>query len=122
MTHGLDTGFLVAAEVIEHAEHSAARQTLSRLLAGGDRIAMAPQVLAEFIHIVTDPRRFSQPLNMPEALRSNGGRRAKSIRYFPTLLPRSSSWRGCTRFPSVANDCSIRFWQPPITRPEFNRS
>lgn len=67
MTHGLDTGFLVAAEVTEHTEHLAARQTLSRLLTAGDRIAMAPQVLAEFVHIVTDPRRFSQPLNMPEA-------------------------------------------------------
>jgi hypothetical protein len=28
MIHGLDTGFLVAAEVREHAEHAAARYTL----------------------------------------------------------------------------------------------
>src|SRR5262249_1398580 len=38
--------------------------TLARLLSAGDLIAMAPQVLAEFIHIVTDPRRFVQPLDM----------------------------------------------------------
>jgi len=64
MIHGLDTGFLVAAEVTEHAEHAGARDTLARLLSAGDLIAIAPQVLAEFIHIVTDPRRFTQPLDM----------------------------------------------------------
>ena len=64
MIHGLDTGFLVAAEVAEHAEHTAARETLARLTAGGDQIALAPQLLAEFIHVVTDPRRFAQPLEV----------------------------------------------------------
>jgi predicted nucleic acid-binding protein len=68
MIHGMDTGFLVAAEVAEHAEHRNARQTLSRLVNAGDRIAIAPQVLAEFIHVVTDPRRFSQPLEGEVAL------------------------------------------------------
>src|SRR5271155_1704804 len=69
MIHGLDTGFLVAAEVLEHADHVAARNTLARLLAAGDQFAIAPQVLAEFIHIVTDPRRFAQPLDMMTAHR-----------------------------------------------------
>jgi predicted nucleic acid-binding protein len=69
MIHGLDTGFLVAAGVLEHAEHVAARDTLARLIAAGDLIAIAPQVLAEFIHIVTDPRRFVQPLDITAALR-----------------------------------------------------
>jgi predicted nucleic acid-binding protein len=67
MMHGLDTGFLVAAEVREHAEHAAARDTLARLLSARDVVAIAPQVLAEFIHIVTDPRRFTQPLDMNSA-------------------------------------------------------
>ena len=67
MVHGLDTGFLVAAEVAEHADHSAARQTLARLVAAADRIAIAPQILAELIHVVTDPRRFTEPLSMEEA-------------------------------------------------------
>ena len=49
MIHGLDTGFLVAAEVREHAEHAGARVTLAQVLAAGDVIAIAPQVLAEFI-------------------------------------------------------------------------
>jgi predicted nucleic acid-binding protein len=67
MIHGLDTGFLVAAEVKEHADHAAARDQLARLLPAGGLIGIAPQVLAEFIHIVTDPRRFAQPLDMTAA-------------------------------------------------------
>ncbi len=67
MIHGLDTGFLVAAAVAEHAEHADARATLARLLGAGDRVAIAPQVLAEFIHVVTDPRRFTHPLDMSAA-------------------------------------------------------
>jgi predicted nucleic acid-binding protein len=67
MIHGVDTGFLVAAEVAEHVEHSAARQKLAEFVVAGDRIAIAPQVLAEFIHVVTDPRRFTQPLDLDQA-------------------------------------------------------
>jgi predicted nucleic acid-binding protein len=64
MIHGLDTGFLVAFEHAEHNEHAAARQTLARLIAAGDLLAIAPQVLAEFIHVITDSRRFIKPLDM----------------------------------------------------------
>jgi|SRR5579872_4171251 len=69
MTHGLDTGFLVAAEVAEHPSHARARAILSERLAAGDQLAITPQVLAEFIHIVTDGRRFSKPLPVSEAIR-----------------------------------------------------
>lgn len=68
MLHGLDTGFLIAAEVVEHAEHIAARDMIARLLAASDRIAIAPQIPAEFIHVATDPRRFAQPLDMNSSL------------------------------------------------------
>ena len=61
MIHGLDTGFLVAAEVREHAEHAGARVTLAQVLSAGDVIAIAPQVLAEFIHGMTPPARVSEP-------------------------------------------------------------
>jgi predicted nucleic acid-binding protein len=67
MIHGLDTGFLVAAEVREHAAHGDARATLAQVLSAGDVIAVAPRVLAELIHVVTDPRRFTQPLDMNAA-------------------------------------------------------
>ena len=67
MIHGLDTSFLVAAEMAEHADHAAARNTLAQLLAVHDEIAIAPQVLAEFIHVATDSRRFAQALDMNAA-------------------------------------------------------
>ena len=68
MTHGFDTTFLVAAEVTAHSEHAASRSRLSTLRSAGDDFAIAPQVLAEFVHIVTDSRRFSAPLSMAAAL------------------------------------------------------
>ena len=68
MTHGVDTGFLVSVEVAEHPAHHSARCILQELRAAGHRFGLAPQVLAEFIHIVTDPKRFSQPLDMETAL------------------------------------------------------
>jgi predicted nucleic acid-binding protein len=67
MMYGLDTGFLVAAEVTEHADYAVARGTIALLRAAGDKIAIAPQVLAEFIHVVTDPRRFTSPLDITAA-------------------------------------------------------
>jgi predicted nucleic acid-binding protein len=67
MIHGLDTGFLVAGEIREHAAHTDARAKLAQVVSAGDVIAIAPQVLAEFIHVVTDPRRFTQPLDMSSA-------------------------------------------------------
>jgi predicted nucleic acid-binding protein len=67
VNHGIDTGFLVAAEVIEHANHRAARAKIAELATAGDKFAIAPQVLAEFIHVVTDPRRFATPLTMDAA-------------------------------------------------------
>lgn len=67
MIHGLDTGFLVAAEIEEHAQHASARATLAQVVSASGTIGIAPQVLAEFIHIVTDPRRFTKPLDMTTA-------------------------------------------------------
>jgi predicted nucleic acid-binding protein len=68
VTHGADTSFLVAVEIIEHASHADAQRVLGELITRGDRITMTPQVLAEFAHIVTDGRRFQQPLSMQIAL------------------------------------------------------
>jgi predicted nucleic acid-binding protein len=58
MTHGIDTDFLVAAEITGHPNHQAADVLLSKLLDEGHDFALAPQTLAEFVHIVTDPRRM----------------------------------------------------------------
>lgn len=68
MTHGLDTSFLVAVEVSSHAEHAACRARFQKLLKAGDTFSLVPQILAEFIHVVTDPRRFSSPLILEQAI------------------------------------------------------
>lgn len=64
-----EESFLVAAEVSTHAHHAAARTLASSLRNNGDRFALAPQTLAEFVHIVTDARRFTMPLTVPQALK-----------------------------------------------------
>ena len=68
MTHGLDTSFLVAVEVDSHGEHAVCRARFQRLLKAGDTFSLAPQILAEFIHVVTDPRRFASPLTPEQAV------------------------------------------------------
>lgn len=37
-------------DVVEHSRHRWARATLDRLLDHGDSLALAPQVLARFVH------------------------------------------------------------------------
>jgi len=72
MTHGIDTSFLVATELASHTRHGASRALLQRLSEAGDDLGLAPQVLAEFVHVVTDPRRCSSPLTLPTALERAG--------------------------------------------------
>jgi predicted nucleic acid-binding protein len=67
--HGLDTSFLVAVKVACRKNHEVARTVMDSLRQKGDRFAIAPQVLAEFVHVVTDSRRFSSPLTIELALR-----------------------------------------------------
>jgi predicted nucleic acid-binding protein len=66
--HGVDTSFLVAHEVSRHALHRRVRSCCDKLFMRGDRLALAPQVLAEFIHVVTDERRFAVPLSVEAAV------------------------------------------------------
>jgi predicted nucleic acid-binding protein len=68
MIHGIDTSFLVAVEASSHQDHAACRNRLRRLLKAEDTFALTSQVLAEFIHIVTDPKRFASPLAMAQAV------------------------------------------------------
>jgi predicted nucleic acid-binding protein len=66
---GADTTLLVQIEVAELPAHGAALELLrNEILSPQIPMALAPQVLAEFIHVVTDPRRFQKPLTMQEAL------------------------------------------------------
>jgi predicted nucleic acid-binding protein len=72
VTHGIDTSFLVALDVTSHAEHEEARVRFNKLLKAGDTFCLAPQILAEFIHVVTDSRRFESPLSQAMAIERAG--------------------------------------------------
>ena len=62
------SSLLVAAEVTSHPAHSRARAKLQSVTQAGEQLVLAPQGLAEFVHIVTDPRRFTAPLDVTAAL------------------------------------------------------
>ena len=66
---GLDTTVLLAHEIYEVAGHESVRAHFANGSGkGGMRYGLAPQVLQEFLHVVTDPRRFEHPLSMSDAL------------------------------------------------------
>ena len=95
MATGIDTSLLVAAEVLSHPDHSRARAKLQSVTQAGEQLALAPQVLAEFVHIVTDPRRFTAPLDMAAALpREHRGTHRKSRVAFPMMRARAFSSLG----------------------------
>jgi len=68
MKIGIDTTFLLEVEIIEHPGHRQANEYKNHVLDSPDSFVLAPQVINEFIHIVTDPKRFERPLSMREAL------------------------------------------------------
>ena len=83
---GLDTTFLVQIEIQEAEAHGAALEVLRGNILGRDRgVALTPQVLGEFVHVVIDARRFERPLSMTQALaKANFWWSAKEIeRIFP---------------------------------------
>lgn len=66
---GIDTSFLVALSVREHSANQAALRVFEGEIRGREgTMALTTQVLAEFCHVITDPRRFERPLPMPDAL------------------------------------------------------
>ncbi len=65
---GLDTNILVSRVVLDHPSHGQVCKRIDTLLAEGKRLALTSGILSEFIHIVTDAKRFRNPLTMTEAL------------------------------------------------------
>lgn len=68
MNIGVDTTFLVEVTIQGHPGHLAARAEMRTRLSDGVMFCLAPQVISEFIHVVTDSRRFEHPLSMPLAI------------------------------------------------------
>ena len=82
---GIDTTFLVAWEMPEHPRHGDCRTCMTGFSETGERLALTPSVLAEFLHVATDPRRFLVPLTMERALdRAFFWRNADEVSVLPT--------------------------------------
>jgi predicted nucleic acid-binding protein len=65
---GIDTSFFVGLAIREHPSHrSCARLFRENIVGRSGSMMVAPQVLAEFCHVVTDPRRFERPLEVSDA-------------------------------------------------------
>jgi predicted nucleic acid-binding protein len=68
MILGLDTDVLVSWTMAGAPHHAAARRLLEHEIRRGDSwLGLTPQVLYEFLHVVTDARRFPEPLPMDRA-------------------------------------------------------
>lgn len=65
---GIDTTTLVAYEIENHPLNPSVTKGIKTCIAQGGTFAIAPQVINEFLHVVTDAKRFSDPLTMLEAL------------------------------------------------------
>ncbi len=85
MILGLDTDVAVNLLFEGAPEHRRVREFL-RQKSRSSSFGLAPQVLFEFLHVVTDPRRFETPLTTTEALRRAGElwRGAEIVRVMPT--------------------------------------
>lgn len=69
MTLGIDTDVLVNWAMSGAPHHAAARALLEGEIAANKApIAITPQVLFEFIHVVTDSCRFERPMHMDHAV------------------------------------------------------
>jgi len=67
---GIDTDVLVSWVMTGTARHTEASRIIEdQVRRHGASLAITPIVLREFVHVVTDPKRFPHPLLMEEALR-----------------------------------------------------
>ncbi|MDD5138834.1 MAG: PIN domain-containing protein [Verrucomicrobiales bacterium] len=65
---GLDCNILVQLALQDHPANTATVGVVQAEVQGGRRLVFPPLVINEFLHVVTDARRFSPPLTMVEAL------------------------------------------------------
>jgi predicted nucleic acid-binding protein len=65
---GIDTPFLLAHSLVEHPDHTSANAWREHLLNHQTAVALCPTIFDEFIHVVTDMRRFEKPLSMRQAI------------------------------------------------------
>ena len=69
MIRGLDTTTLIEFEFSQHSKHESARSLIETTLDKGDKLGITPQVISEFVHIASDPKRFEKPLPVKAAVK-----------------------------------------------------
>lgn len=68
MKRAVDTNVLVVAHIASATHHARVRRYLVAQLAQPDvTLIVTPLILHEFVHIITDARRFAPPVSMHEA-------------------------------------------------------
>lgn len=69
MIIAIDTNVLIPWLVAGVPNHGVVRPWVEERVLSGDRLALVPQVCWEFVHVITDERRFESPLS-PAAARA----------------------------------------------------
>ena len=65
---GLDCNILVQLALQDHPANAATIAAVQAEVQRGQRLVFPSLVINEFLHVITDPRRFDPPLTMTQAL------------------------------------------------------
>jgi len=65
---GLDSNILVQLALADHPANPATMAAVQAEVQSGKKLVFPPLTVTEFLHVITDERRFSPPLTMVEAL------------------------------------------------------
>jgi len=65
---GLDSNILVQLALADHPANPATMSAVQAEVQRGKKLVFPPLIVTEFLHVITDERRFSPPLTMVEAL------------------------------------------------------
>ena len=65
---GLDCNILVQLALADHPANPATMAVVQAEVQSGKKLVFPPLIVTEFLHVITDERRFSPPLTMAQAL------------------------------------------------------
>lgn len=88
MITAVDTDVLVHWAMQGASQHQSMRRLWQREIANGNGLGLTPQVFSEFLHIVTDPKRFPRPMSMDQGLEM--AERLRGAKEIVHILPDSS--------------------------------